>query len=232
MRHLGNKLVAQRHAVRHRRVRLHQDAVCLAERDKLGGRIADMRQHLVDLRLHRCVIHNVAQVVLVEVGNANHAHLASRLCFLKRAPCSQVAFLVTIVGLVDLRPRLRAVDDHLIHVIQAQLRKRLVNRSLRRLVILQLGCNLRRHEQLPTVNAAGAHAFANAGFVAIRLRRINHSVTDFHRIAHRLSGLGIVHQPRAQSDFGHRYAAFHDKTFVKRFELLRHACSFLLVLIW
>ena len=124
------------------RVGLHEDVVVLAERGKLEGGVADMREQLVDRRLHLAMVQDVLQIALQEVGHADGAQLAGGQGVLQRAVGLDVTRLVAVIGLVDLDPRLWGVDDHHVQVVESRHLQRLVDRGGRSAVGLVLRCHL------------------------------------------------------------------------------------------
>src|SRR5690606_3205271 len=136
-------------------------------------------------RFDGSVVENVVEVDFLEVGNADRAELAGLVRLFQRAPGFQIA-LKEMLALTEVRPRLRAMDNHEIEVIQPGILQRAVNASLRFGIGLVGRLKLGGHKKLVAGNATGADAFTDAAFVAVAFGRVEMAIADRRRIANDL----------------------------------------------
>lgn len=200
--------------MRDRRIGFDKHVPAAAIVDEIERGVADMRQHLVHHRFNRAVREDVVEVRALEVGNADRAYLAGLQRFLERAPCRQIT-LVEVAALAKLGPRLRAVDQHEVDVIESERLQGGVDAALRISIGLGFRGQLRGDEEVGPRHAAGPKAFADAALIAVSLRRVEMPVADRCSLADdRCHGI-IVDAPGSQPQFRDGDAIGEGKGFIQ-----------------
>ena len=202
---LRDVLVLHQLPVRDRRVRLHEDALLLRVLDQLEGRVADVRQDLIDHGLDGAGRQDVVEVGLREVGHADGAELTRRIGLLEGLPRFAVALEVAVVA-AELRPRLRAVDDHHVDVVEPHPLKRPVDGRDRLLVRLHLRGQLRGHEHVFPGHAAGTDSFPDAALVGVGLGGVDVAIADLQRVPDGLFDLLVADHPGTEPQLGNLHA--------------------------
>ena len=132
--------------------------------------------------------------------HADGAELLRVVGLFEGSPCFAVAFVVAVVA-AELLPRLWAVDEHQVEVVEPRGRQRLVDGRYGFVEGLHVGGELRRHEHLLSRHTAGPEPFADAGFVAVRLCSVDVAVPDRRRVPHHLCGVVVVDEPSSETEF-------------------------------
>ena len=155
---------------------------------------------MVHHRLHIAVTQQILYIYLLEIAYADSPQTACLVCLFHRAPCGEIAFEI-VVALAEGSPRLRCVDNHQVDVVEPQPFERAFDGGLRPVIVLDKRIQFGRDENLFTFQSASADAFAHATLVAVALRRVEMTVTDFHRTPYGFRRLVIVDHPRTESEF-------------------------------
>jgi hypothetical protein len=179
-----------------------------------------MRQHLIDCGLHRAVPQDIVEVGAFEVGDADRTELAGLVRLFQSAPRLQVAG-VKVACVAELGPRLRAVDQHQIDVIERERLKRAVDTVLRIGVAFGLCNELGGDEKLVPRNAARTQALADAALVFKSLGRVEVAVADRCGIANDMCDRGVINPPGAETQLRDHDAIGKGEGFVE------DHCSFL-----
>ena len=186
-------------------VGLDADALRLAELQQLAGRVPGVDQQLVHVRGHLGVLEQVLEVGAQEVRHPDGADGPGPVRLLEGAP--HLAVLLGVVAGAELGPRLRGVDEHQVDVVQPHRLQRLLDRGDRALVVLDLGGDLRRDEQLLAGDPGSAHSLADAALVAVGLGGVDVAVADLDRRTDGVRGLVVVDEPGAEPEAGDPGAA-------------------------
>src|SRR5207302_9266908 len=151
----------QQRAVSHGRVGLNQNAFGSGILDQVEWRGAHVSQDLVDHRFDTSVVEQVVQVGPFEVRNPDGAELTCGMRLFERPPGCEIT-LEEMLAISKFGPRLRAVDQHQVDLVESQRLQRSVDEAFRFGVTLALSRELGCDEELVARDGAGAQGFCGA----------------------------------------------------------------------
>ena len=179
--------------------RLGLDTEARVDIAEFGLRQPRVELDLVDGRDHTGLIDDLAQVGVVEVGDANR----SRAAFLAQADECAPRVEVDIAG------RRRPVDEIEVNLVDAKQARALVE-GAQGLVIAMVGVpHLRGHEDVVAVKLAATQRLTDAALIVVEVRRVDVSVADLERLHGRVDDDIVRHLPDAESDDGDGAAVVH-----------------------
>ena len=143
---------------------------------------------------------DVVDVRFFKIRKADSTEFLNFIGFFKRFPCFTAAFEVSIFS-TEFRPRLRAVDNHHVKIIEPYCFKRRINRYNSLFIRLYFRRKFGGNKQILSVYPTGSDTFSNTAFIRICLSRINVPVSFFYSILPGLARIFITYKPCSKTQF-------------------------------